>query len=155
MSWAIGRREVLGGTIRRLLLPSRGRKCRATRWRMSLRGIGLSFATRERSFTDIPSRVAGQRKDRYPDSRRSDVRLMIPSTTRATRVTIPFFARRCVLLRMGGVQSPYFKMLTARATTSPRRARDAMAWTAITSLAQCLSGMTSVGLNAVALVKPR
>jgi hypothetical protein len=51
--------------------------------------------------------------------------------------------------------SCYFKMFTARAITSPRRTKEAVAWTAIANLAQCLSGMTSVGLNAVALVNPR
>lgn len=49
----------------------------------------------------------------------------------------------------------YFKMLTARAITRPRTARQAVACTAIASLAQRASGMTSVGLNAVALVKAR
>src|ERR1700744_482142 len=50
---------------------------------------------------------------------------------------------------------PYFKMLTARAMTSPRMASEPAACTAIVSLAQRASGMTSVGLKAVALVNPR
>jgi hypothetical protein len=49
----------------------------------------------------------------------------------------------------------YFKMFTARAITSPRIASEPAAWTAIASLAHRESGITSVGLNAVALVKPR
>ena len=49
----------------------------------------------------------------------------------------------------------YFKMLTARAMTRPRTTREAVASTAIASLAQRESGITSVGLNAVALVKPK
>lgn len=49
----------------------------------------------------------------------------------------------------------YFKMLTARAITSPRIIRETTACTVITNLAQRVSGITSVGLNAVASVKPR
>ena len=49
----------------------------------------------------------------------------------------------------------HFKMLTARAITRPSTERQAVACTAIASLAQRASGMTSVGLNAVALVKAR
>jgi len=51
--------------------------------------------------------------------------------------------------------SSYFKMLTARAITRPMTARHAVACTAIASFAQREIGITSVGLNAVALVKPR
>ncbi len=53
------------------------------------------------------------------------------------------------------VVSPYFRMLTARAITSPRIKSDPAACTAMASLAQRASGITSVGLKAVALVKPR
>ena len=49
----------------------------------------------------------------------------------------------------------YFKILTARAITSPNISREPAAWIAIAILAQRESGITSVGLNAVALVKPR
>jgi DNA-directed RNA polymerase specialized sigma24 family protein len=47
------------------------------------------------------------------------------------------------------------KMLTARATTRPRIASEISDWTAIANLAQGTRGMTSVGLKAWALVKPR
>ena len=49
----------------------------------------------------------------------------------------------------------YFKILTARAITSPRIIRETTACTVITNLAQRASGITSVGLNAVASVKLR
>jgi hypothetical protein len=42
-----------------------------------------------------------------------------------------------------------------RAITRPRIASDMNACTAMASLTQRASGMTSVGLNAVAAVKPR
>ena len=47
------------------------------------------------------------------------------------------------------------KMLTALAITSPRMNREASAYTVMASLPHRASGITSVGLNAVALVKPR
>src|SRR5579871_907170 len=47
------------------------------------------------------------------------------------------------------------KMLTARAITSPRMNREVIACTVMAALAQRASGITSVGLKAVALVKPR
>ena len=65
---------------------------------------------------------------------------------------------RIELLQPGGDRSRaacHFKMLTARAITRPSTERQAVAWTAIASFAQRASGMTSVGLNAVALVKAR
>jgi hypothetical protein len=46
-------------------------------------------------------------------------------------------------------------MLAARAITSPRIMREQTACTVMASLAQRAIGITSVGLNAVALVKPR
>jgi hypothetical protein len=49
----------------------------------------------------------------------------------------------------------YFRMLTALAMTSPTTTRHAVAWTAIASFAHRAMGMTSVGLKAVASVKPR
>ena len=49
----------------------------------------------------------------------------------------------------------YFKILAARAITSPRIMREQTACTVMASLAQRASGITSVGLNAVASVKPR
>ena len=49
----------------------------------------------------------------------------------------------------------HFRMLTALAITSPRMNREASAWTVMASLPHRASGITSVGLNAVALVKPR
>jgi hypothetical protein len=51
--------------------------------------------------------------------------------------------------------SAYFRIFIARAITSPKMTSEAVACTAIASLAQRQSGITSVGLNAVALVKPR
>ena len=53
------------------------------------------------------------------------------------------------------VRGGYVKMLTARAITSPRTASEPIAWMVMASLAQRASGITSVGLNAVALVRPR
>ena len=47
----------------------------------------------------------------------------------------------------------HFRMFTARATTMTARARLIADWTSISILAQRLSGMVSVGLKAVALVK--
>ena len=44
------------------------------------------------------------------------------------------------------------RMLTARATTITARARLIADWTSINILAQRLSGIASVGLNAVAFV---
>ena len=44
---------------------------------------------------------------------------------------------------------------TARATMSPNSATATVAWVTIAYLARRLSGITSVGLNAVAFVKPR
>jgi hypothetical protein len=49
----------------------------------------------------------------------------------------------------------YAKILTARAITSPRIMMEPTACTVIANLAQRASGITSVGLNAVASVKPR
>jgi len=49
----------------------------------------------------------------------------------------------------------YLKMLTARAITSPPTAREPVAWMVMASLPQRASGITSVGLNAVALVNAR
>ena len=44
---------------------------------------------------------------------------------------------------------------TARATMSPKSASATVDCTSIMYLARCVSGITSVGLNAVAFVKPR
>jgi hypothetical protein len=49
----------------------------------------------------------------------------------------------------------YFRILTARAITRPRIIRELTACTVIANFPQRASGITSVGLNAVALVKPR
>jgi hypothetical protein len=46
-------------------------------------------------------------------------------------------------------------MLTARAITRPRIMREQTACTVMASVAHRASGITSVGLNAVASVKPR
>ena len=54
-----------------------------------------------------------------------------------------------------GDRRSYGRMLTARAITSPSTAREPAACRVMTALAQRASGITSVGLNAVALVKPR
>jgi hypothetical protein len=55
--------------------------------------------------------------------------------------------------RMAG--EDYWNALTARATTRPNSASAAVDWTSIANLARWVSGITSVGLNAVAFVKPR
>ena len=49
----------------------------------------------------------------------------------------------------------YVKMLTARAMTRPMTTSETVDCTAIADVAQGASGITSVGLNAVLLVKPR
>ena len=46
-------------------------------------------------------------------------------------------------------------MFTARAITSTPTASDTADWTSMVSLAHLASGITSVGLNAVALVNDR
>jgi hypothetical protein len=46
-------------------------------------------------------------------------------------------------------------MLTARAISSAPAASETADWTSIVSFAQRASGITSVGLNAVALVNDR
>jgi hypothetical protein len=51
-----------------------------------------------------------------------------------------------------GWQAHYCRMLTARATTSPIVTRAVSDWAAISSFARGVSGIVSVGLNAVALV---
>lgn len=51
--------------------------------------------------------------------------------------------------------SRYCRMLTARAMTSATVARETADCTIMVSLAQADSGITSVGLKAVALVKDR
>jgi hypothetical protein len=48
-----------------------------------------------------------------------------------------------------------YRMLTARAMTSAPTESDTADWTAIVSLAHRASGITSVGLNAVAFVNDR
>ncbi len=58
-------------------------------------------------------------------------------------------------LAAGADPGSHRKMLTARAITSPRMNREVTACTVMAALAQRASGITSVGLNAVALVKPR
>jgi len=49
----------------------------------------------------------------------------------------------------------YFRILTARAITSPRITREPTACAVMANLPHRASGMTSVGLRAVAAVKPR
>jgi len=49
----------------------------------------------------------------------------------------------------------YVNALTARATTSPKSASATVDCTSMAYFARRVSGITSVGLNAVALVKPR
>jgi hypothetical protein len=49
----------------------------------------------------------------------------------------------------------HLKTFTARAMTRPRITRETTDWMAIAILAHGASGITSVGLNAVAFVNPR
>jgi hypothetical protein len=51
------------------------------------------------------------------------------------------------------VANPYVKMLTARATTSSTVTDEMLASTSIKPFAECVSGIVSVGLNAIELVK--
>src|SRR5262249_43853859 len=62
---------------------------------------------------------------------------------------------RSVLEAIWPSRDGYFRMLTARAITSPKMTREVAACMVMAALAQRASGITSVGLNAVALVKPR
>ena len=55
----------------------------------------------------------------------------------------------------GDSSAGYVKMFTARAMTSPRMAIEITDCTAIVIFAHGTRGITSVGLKAVALVKPR
>ena len=48
-----------------------------------------------------------------------------------------------------------YRILTARAANSTRISKEMSAWSIINSLARCVSGKTSVGLNAVAVLYPR
>ena len=57
--------------------------------------------------------------------------------------------------RPAGRQQGRYRMLTARAITSAPTPSDTADWTAIVSLAHRASGITSVGLNAVAFVNDR
>ena len=97
----------------------------------------------------------GSRRDRrrrrhVVDRRRDDLRARVP--THRDRGREPRRANHTDRLR----RSPrYVNTFTARATTRPRIASETKACTAIAILAHGTSGMTSVGLNAVALVKPR
>ena len=64
-------------------------------------------------------------------------------------------AREGCSQRGAGPGSAYLRMLTARATTSTTVTIETEACTVMAILAQRDSGMTSVGLNAVALVNDR
>jgi hypothetical protein len=55
----------------------------------------------------------------------------------------------------GAEREGRYRMLTARAMTSAPTESDTADWTAIVSLAHRASGITSVGLNAVAFVNDR
>jgi len=57
--------------------------------------------------------------------------------------------------RRSRVPDQDLRMLTARAITSAPTDNDTADWTSIVSFAHLASGITSVGLNAVALVKDR
>jgi hypothetical protein len=57
--------------------------------------------------------------------------------------------------RGGRPDRGYVRVFTARAITKPRMASEALDSSAIVSFAQWASGITSVGLKAMALVKPR
>ena len=58
-------------------------------------------------------------------------------------------------LHRGGPSCDQVNTFTARAMTRPRISSDTSAWTVMAILAHGASGIASVGLNAVALVKPR
>ena len=67
------------------------------------------------------------------------------------RFSIEMYTRTC--WDAGWISCSYFKMLTARATTSTPMPRDTVASIIISSLAHRLIAETSVGLNAVAVQK--
>jgi len=54
-----------------------------------------------------------------------------------------------------GAPARHVKAFTARATMSPKSASATVDWTSIVYFARSVSGITSVGLNAVAFVMPR
>jgi hypothetical protein len=58
-------------------------------------------------------------------------------------------------MRVFPFQGVYVKMLTARAITRPMITSDTSDCSAIVSFAHPAMGITSVGLNAVLLVRPR
>jgi len=62
------------------------------------------------------------------------------------------FPRPDQTTRVPGDPFAQFRMLTARETTTATVTREARDWNIISSFAQSVSGMVSVGLNAVALV---
>lgn len=62
---------------------------------------------------------------------------------------------RAGLRPIGACSCAYENALTARATIRPKSASAMVDCTTIRYLARCVSGITSVGLNAVALVNPR
>ena len=74
-----------------------------------------------------------------------------------TIVALPISALFLVVCFLPGRRATggYVKALTARATIKPKSARATVDWRSIVYLARCVRGITSVGLNAVALVKPR
>ena len=73
---------------------------------------------------------------------------------RSSRLFRPGVRRGTAARGQAAVMSTrYWRMLTARATTMIARRRLAADWTSISIFAQTVSGIVSVGLNAVALVK--
>jgi len=69
------------------------------------------------------------------------------------RCAHPCCAVTAVVAEPGG--HSYLKIFTARAMTSPPIVNEATAWIAMVTFPHRASGMTSVGLKAVASVKPR
>ena len=78
-----------------------------------------------------------------------------PSGTRVPVRSRLTASRRCRSRPLYGRSSHQLRMFTARATTRPRMISEINACTPMVILAQCRSGMTSVGLKAVAFVRPR
>ena len=118
------------------------RASRRANRRLQTRSTGSNAALAGRSTGAEPARVpglSGHAYKRAPIPRRQSRRARDSRSALQNSIEI----------------AGYFRMLTARAITSPRISSETAAWIAIASFAQRASGMTSVGLNAVALVKPR
>ena len=113
--------------------------------------------------------AAPQRRARHYKRRRSVVLILIALLSVTNAVSLALLCHYLVAgahesgkrtrqrrYRMRGNRTPHHpRMFTARATTNPTVIRATSDWPAISDLAMGVSGIVSVGLNAVALVNDR